>query len=93
MKVSVVYCLPDNQEIIKLEVDDSCSVGQAIEQSGLLGLLEDQPLETINIGVFGKKCSIESQLHADDRVEIYRDLLLSPAQARKLRAKIQAAKG
>ena len=92
MKISVAYCLPEQQEIIELNVDEVCTAGQAIEQSGLLSQLAEQELVAINIGIFGKKCALDARLQADDRIEIYRDLLLSPSQARKLRAKTQAAK-
>ena len=42
--------------------------------------------DDIQIGIYGKKCSPDTRLKHLDRVEIYRPLLLTPTEARRLRA-------
>ena len=87
MRVEVAYCLPDRQIVLELDTHAQCTAGQAIEQSGIVKQLKPADQALSHIGIFGKKCKLETQLTAHDRVEIYRTLVLSPTDARKLRAK------
>lgn len=76
----------------KMQVQAGCTAGRAIEQSSLLteaGLKLDK--DSL-IGVYGKQCPSDTPLQNLDRVEIYRALLLSPTEARRLRAKTLAEK-
>lgn len=87
LDIEIVYCLPEKQLIERIQVSEGCTAGEAVAQSKLLAdtdILREQPLR---IGIFGKTCSTDTLLKAHDRVEIYRPLLLSPTEARRLRAK------
>ncbi|MDC9729024.1 MAG: RnfH family protein [Methyloprofundus sp.] len=86
MKVEVAYALPDNQLIIALQVDELCTVEQAILQSGVLQKFPRIDLSKDKVGVFSEVCSLKKQLQENDRVEIYRRLSIDPMEARRQRA-------
>jgi len=83
IQVEVVYATPTTQNIVSLSVNSSCTIRQAILGSGLLlGVID-----TMVVGVFCKRRSLDYELQDGDRVEIYTPLLIDPKQARKERAK------
>lgn len=93
--VEVVYALPQQQRCIELVLPAGSTALQAIEQSGLLAetdLLPEQ-LKTAALGIYGQKINSGTRLKDGDRVEIYRPLLLSPTEARRLRAQTMVEKG
>ena len=92
MRVEVAYALPDRQEIITLEVDEGCSIREAIESSGILQRFPDIDLAEQGVGVFSKKRELTDILELGDRVEIYRRLTIDPMDARRAKAKMKAAK-
>jgi uncharacterized protein len=90
--VEVVYALPAEQVIIPLQVPPGATVERAIRLSGLLARYAEINLATAPVGVFGKRVSLDTPLHAGDRVEIYRPLTVDPKEARRRRVKLRAAK-
>lgn len=86
--VSVVYALPDQQVIMELSVEDGCTVKQAVEQSGLLAQFTEIDIQTMQVGIYSERVSLEHLLRAGDRVEVYRPLTIDPKEARRNRAKI-----
>ena len=95
MHVEVIYALPRSQRIVELELPVESSVMDAIEASGLMEefKLPWDDTEARHVGIFGRKVSLETCLNEGDRVEIYRPLHMSPAEARRLRARTLAEKG
>ena len=95
MRVEVSYALPDRQCCVELELPEGSFVREAVEQSGLLLEfdLDRDHVERGYIGIFGRKTSMDTRLQSGDRVEIYRPLLMSPTEARRLRAQTAAKKG
>ncbi len=87
--VEVVYCLPEKQNCVVLQVAEGCSAGAAVKRSALLDKFELklEGKHSAPIGIFGKQITPDTLLKPGDRVEIYRPLLLSPTEARRLRAK------
>lgn len=92
--IDVVYALPEQQPVRRLEVPAGTTVYEAAQRSGLAeayGL----DLESLALGVYGKveKAPRERVLKAGERVEIYRPLLIDPKLARQARAdKARAAR-
>lgn len=84
--VEVAYALPQKQLIIPIEVKTGTTALEAIEQSGLLLEYPELSLKNCKIGVFGKVVSFDAVLQPLDRVEIYRQLIADPKEARRLRA-------
>jgi len=71
MKVAVVYAAPPQPLQLTCQVADGCSVGQAIELSGLLRYRPEVDLQKQKVGVFGKFVKLDSPLKEGDRVEVY----------------------
>jgi uncharacterized protein len=62
------------------------TIGQAIEQSGVLEAFPDINLSTAPVGIYAKKKTLETVLRERDRVEIYRPLVADPKDSRRRRA-------
>lgn len=86
IRVEVAYALPDEQQIIELEVDQGTTVQQAILRSGISGYFQDLDIENSKVGIFGKLTKMDRELKAGDRVEIYRPLIADPKEVRRQRA-------
>lgn len=86
MLVEVAYARPERQLIIPLEVNETCTIEQAIRKSGILREFAEIDLAVNKVGVFGKLGKLEQTLREKDRVEIYRKLIADPKQVRKQRA-------
>ncbi len=90
LHVSVVYS-PGPREVreVVLDLAAGSTVGQALQASGLLEPFESVDLQTVLVGVWGRRAGMNQTLCADDRVEIYRPLAVDPKLARRLRFKQQ----
>ncbi len=85
MRVEVVHALPDTQHVIAVELNEAASVVDAIARSGFIerfGLQVDDD----HVGVWNRRVTLATPLREGDRVEIYRDLIADPKQARRQRA-------
>lgn len=92
--VEVVYALPGEQPVRRLEVPAGTTVHEAAQRSGLAQAYGLE-LDSLALGVYGKveKAPRERVLKAGERVEIYRPLLIDPKAARQARAdKARAAR-
>jgi len=49
-------------------------------------------LQTPDVGVWGRRGSLDQTLRPDDRVEVYRPLTVDPKQARRARFREQGAR-
>ncbi len=88
MQVEVIYALPEQQELILVDVAEDATVEQAILQSGILKRFPEIDLKTAKIGIFSQKATLNDKLHEHDRVEIYRPLKIDPKKARRVRMKV-----
>ncbi|BDX01755.1 MAG: RnfH family protein [Marinomonas sp.] len=88
MRVEVAYALPEKQKIIALEVEEGCSVRDAVRRSNINAFFPDVDVETVKVGIFGKavRNAEEQALKEGERVELYRELKVDPKQARANRA-------
>jgi putative ubiquitin-RnfH superfamily antitoxin RatB of RatAB toxin-antitoxin module len=91
IRVEVVYALPDAQTIIEIELMQGARVADALAAFRLPQLLPGRSLAEHHIGIWGKPAVLETELRDRDRVEIYRELVADPKQARRQRAKRQRA--
>lgn len=89
--VEVVYATPEKQKLVRLEVAPGCTVGQAIERSGLAAAFPGMVVDPKAVGIFGRKVPLDHALRPGDRVEIYRPLIADPKEARRQRAQKRAA--
>lgn len=89
LEIEIVYGLPDKQVLKKLNVQNGCTVREAVCQSGLDEIFSELDLRTVPLGIFGKSVKYETLLRDKDRIEIYRPLLIDPKEARRKRVQNQ----
>lgn len=91
IRISLCYASGPNPLLRALEVDAGTTIGQAIELSGMLQDAPEINLVTMPVGIYGKKKTLDAVVQARDRIEIYRPLIVDPKNARRRRAKQEAA--
>ena len=93
MKVTVTYSpAPRQVREWALDMPSGSSAKQAVAQCGVLAEFADLALDSLAIGVWGKRYSLSHKLKDNDRVEIYRPLRVDPKVARRERFTSQGAK-
>lgn len=86
LQVYVAYATAQDEFIRPLRVAPGTTVGQAIEQSGVLTSFPDINLVTHPVGIYAKKRTLDTVLRDRDRIEIYRPLVADPKDSRRKRA-------
>ena len=89
LEVEVVYARPEQQLLIQLKVPGGSTVRDAIVRSNILNDVPGLDLETLAVGIFARRVTLDCILKTGDRVEIYRSLTMSPVDARRWRAKLK----
>lgn len=89
-KIEVIYATLKQQKLIKLMVDESSTIQQCIEQSGVLQQFPEIDLEETKVGIFSQVKPLDFVVSEGDRIEIYRPLMADPKAER--RKKAEAAK-
>jgi len=84
--VEVVYARPERQQVVRLEMAPGSTLEQGIRASGLLERYPEIDLAANKVGIFGQPARLDTPLRANDRVEIYRPLLIDPRESRRRRA-------
>jgi putative ubiquitin-RnfH superfamily antitoxin RatB of RatAB toxin-antitoxin module len=80
----VVACAEaDRQTVLPLEVPSGCTVGEAVERSGILALHPAIDWAACAVGIFGTEVARDRVLRAGDRVELLRPLLEDPRERRR----------
>ncbi len=72
MRIGVVYASPEHPLWLNLDVEEGCSVENAIQLSGILRYYPDIDLKQQKVGIFGKLAKLDAPVHDGDRIEIYR---------------------
>ncbi|MFT4693415.1 MAG: putative ubiquitin-RnfH superfamily antitoxin RatB of RatAB toxin-antitoxin module [Francisella sp.] len=87
MKIEVIYALPNEQISFFVETDENLTVRQAIMKSKILHKYREiDVLDRLKLGIYGEIVDLDHPVKDKDRIEIYRDLIIDPKQARMLRA-------
>jgi hypothetical protein len=89
IRVAVVYALPEAQTIVELELRQGATVADALTASRLREILPGNSFAGFRIGVWGASVLPDAELRDRDRVEVYRELVVDPKQARRQRARRQ----
>ena len=89
LEVEVVYARPEEQVLIQLSVPGGSTARDAIIRSNILSDVPGLDLETLAVGIFARRVTLDYSLKTGDRVEIYRPLTMSPVEARRWRAKLK----
>ncbi|MGX5174847.1 RnfH family protein [Aliikangiella sp. IMCC44653] len=90
--IELIYALPNEQDLLTIEVPADSTVEQAIGLSGILQRYPEIDLQKNKVGIFSKACKLTDPLQAGDRIEIYRPLIADPKEARMKKVKAQRAK-
>jgi putative ubiquitin-RnfH superfamily antitoxin RatB of RatAB toxin-antitoxin module len=93
ISVLLVYS-PEARKVleISLQLEDGSTVSNAIQSSNVLQNLSQSDIETLEVGVWGKKVELNHLLKDGDRVELYRPLTVDPKVARRERFARQGAR-
>ena len=84
----MAYAEPEKQKIVALEVEEGCTVREAVRRSNITTFFPNVDVETVKVGIFGKavRNADDQELKEGERVELYRELKVDPKQARANRA-------
>ena len=85
MHIEIVYAVPDVQHRLHLEMQDGASVRDALVAVARIPPFSEMDLEAQAVGIFGRIVGLDERLGPDDRIEIYRPLLVDPKEARRRR--------
>lgn len=86
VNIEVVYALPHEQVLFKVQLSQGGTVSEAIRLSGVLEKYPEIDLAKIKFGIYGKLGKADMELRDRDRIEIYRPLLADPKEVRRKRA-------
>lgn len=88
LAVTVIYCAPGVEDIVELRLAAGSTVRAAVDAAGLL---ERHPglAGELDVGIWGRACSLEEVLRSGDQVEVYRPLQVDPKEARRVRARLR----
>ena len=71
MKIGLIYA-GEKPLTLSCDADEGVTVGELIEQSGILQMCQDIDLKRNKVGIYGKLTKLDNTLKNGDRVEIYR---------------------
>jgi len=86
VQVYVCYAHAQREWIRPMQVKPGTTIGEAIEQSGVLQDFPEINLTTQPVGIYAKKKTLDTVLRERDRIEIYRPLVADPKDSRRKRA-------
>jgi len=86
INVEVVYALPTQQPLLRVQLAEGATVGDAIRASGIQEAFPEIDLAKNKIGIFSKLVKLDEGVRDKDRVEIYRPLIADPKEVRRKRA-------
>ena len=86
--VTVVYALRERATEIALQLPAGATVTEALVRSAISARHPEIDIAHCPVGIFGKIVADPEvrPVHAGDRIEIYRPLLVDPKEVRRLRA-------
>ena len=86
INVEVVYALPAQQPLFRVQLAEGGTVEEAIRASGVLDAFPEIDLARNKVGIFSKLIKLDETVRDKDRVEIYRPLIADPKEVRRKRA-------
>ena len=86
LHIEVLYCRRRRGRPCRLRLPQGSSLQEAVDASGLC---QRHALDasTLKVGIWGRAQPLQTLLRDQDRVELYRPLLVDPKEARRLRYK------
>ncbi|MXS85007.1 RnfH family protein [Nitrosomonas sp. HPC101] len=87
ISIEIVAALTGRHFTKRLQVPEGTMIKQAIKFSEIKEFYPVINWSTLKIGIHGKIVHPETILHQNDRIEIYRPLIVDPKEKRKLKIK------
>ncbi|MCG9729176.1 RnfH family protein [Shewanella sp. Isolate13] len=84
--VEVIYALPKQQKLIKVNVTPGATCIEAVKLSDMQLYFPEIDLDTVKLGIFSRLVKHDEVLQPGQRVEIYRPLIADPKDVRRKRA-------
>jgi putative ubiquitin-RnfH superfamily antitoxin RatB of RatAB toxin-antitoxin module len=85
MRIDIVLAWPRRCEAWTVDVPEGATLGDALTQAGLdAGTLQARGVD--GYALYGVRAEPDAVLHAGDRIELLRPLVVDPKQARRNRA-------
>ena len=86
VQVELVYAPIEKPLVhLKLSVSPGSTVSDVLAQSGLLERYPE--VSELSVGIFSKQVPRDTVVQPGSRIEIYRELLISPMEKRRQRAR------
>ena len=83
MQVEVAYATAESQMVVPVEVPAGSTVTEAVRMSTITDHFPEIDLEVNKLGIFGERVRGDREVHAGERVEIYRPLQADPKVVRR----------
>ena len=84
--IELAFASPEKQLLIALSLPDDATVADAIRMAKLGAAFPEFRFADMAVGIWGRRVAREQRLQQGDRVELYRELVRDPMEARRLRA-------
>ena len=89
MRVSVAIAFADRQDVVELDLPEGSRVSDALAADPVRATLDGQAAAGMAVGIWSRRCEIETPLREGDRVELYRPLAADPKEMRRARARLK----
>jgi putative ubiquitin-RnfH superfamily antitoxin RatB of RatAB toxin-antitoxin module len=87
--VEVVFAVPERQKLVTVKLEQGATVADALTASGLKQQFRDTDFAGLQTGIWGRLADRGNVVRDGDRVEIYRELVRDPKEARRELARAQ----
>lgn len=85
VEIEIAYGTAEKQLLQILRVPAGTTAREAVLKSRIAEEFPDADVQNAPLGIFGKAVKDDTVLRGQDRVEVYRPLLIDPKEARRKR--------
>jgi putative ubiquitin-RnfH superfamily antitoxin RatB of RatAB toxin-antitoxin module len=92
MRVSVAAAWRGEQHVVELDLAEGARAIDAVHASGLAARFPGIAPESLELGIWSRRCAADAPLREGDRVEIYRPLEADAKEMRRERSRLNPSK-
>jgi putative ubiquitin-RnfH superfamily antitoxin RatB of RatAB toxin-antitoxin module len=89
LRIAVALAEREHQQVVELELPEGSVVADALEAPAVRSLVDALDRATLTVGIWSRRCALDTQLRDGDRVELYRPLAADPKAQRRSRARLK----
>ncbi len=89
IRVSVAIALPGRQEVVEIVLPEASRIVEALAAPEVRERLRGLDADSLDVGIWSRRCGREAVLREGDRVEVYRPLAADPKALRRERARLK----